>query len=231
MKCPPRRFFWLLFWVGVGLMLGALCMPIVVAPSSRVIRSLMVIKDLQVAIKGFQTEYGRYPLAETGSSQEDLTVDSANSRFLGSLLGDDLQDNPRSISFVDLPMAKAGRGGLVGEKGSFRLLDQWEHPYQVIMDASQDNQVSNPDRRNSDAKIQSEARQWLPSGVAVFSSGVDGVLYTADDITSWRDPPRPPRSTVTLPKLATIIGMVLFVIGIAGILLSRRQPTDPSGAG
>lgn len=154
MKCPPRRFFWLLFWLGL-VMFAMLCFP--VSPGimpARKVKVLAVIKDLQFAIKGFKSEYGRYPLAESEASEEDLAIDSTNSRFLGSLLGDDLQDNSRGIMFVDLPMAKDGRGGLVGDKSNFRLLDEWGNPYEIVMDTNHDNQVRNPDRRNPDPKIQ-----------------------------------------------------------------------------
>lgn len=185
---------------------------------------LAVIKDLQVAIKSFQAEYRRFPLCIAGSQNNDLTVDSANIRFLGSLLGDDLQDNPRGIKFIDLPIANNGRGGLIGAKGSFQLLDQWEHPYRIMLDANGDNQVQNPDRRSTDAKIKSEATEWLPIGVVVFSNGIDGVPHTGDDIPSWRALPPSPRPIVTMAKSMSMIGSILGIIGILGIAFSPKRP-------
>lgn len=232
MKCPPRRFFWLLFWLGVGLMLLdalSFCVSFGTLERARKTRELATIKDLQVAMKGFESEYGRYPLVEANSTQDDLTIDSANSRFLGSLLGDNLQDNPRSITFVELPMAKAGRGGLVGEKGSFRLLDQWEHPYQIIMDANHDGKVWNPDRLNTNPKVQLGSAERLPLAVAVFSLGVDGVPYTEDDVTSWRSGPSTPRPEMIWPKNTLgLMGLLLTMIGAVGIILSRRKPAAHS---
>jgi hypothetical protein len=220
----------LLLWLGLALMLLdalSFCISTTIMERSRKVIVLSVIKDLQVAIKSFEHEYGHYPLSEAGSSKDDLTLDSANNRLIGPLLGDNLQDNRRGIRFIELPIAKNGRGGLVGDQGSFQLLDQWGHPYRIILDTNGDNQVRNPDRSNTDAKIQSVGAEWLPLGVVVFSAGIDGVPHTADDITSWRDPPPTPRPILTLSNVVGLIGMLFAVIGIAGIILAPgKTPLD-----
>ena len=228
MKSPPRRYFWLLLWLGLGLMLLdvlSFCFPAGDPKSLRAIRVLSVVKVLKVAIKAFETEYGRHPLSEAGAIGDDLTVDSANTRLIGSLLGDDLQDNPRGIKFVDLPIARRGSGGLIGDKGSFRLRDEWGNPYQIIMDANRDEKVTNPDHINTNPKIQSNAPEWLPVRVALFSCGIDGVPHTADDMTSWRGGPgiASCRVLVVPPTMIGLIGLIFAIIGAVGIILSPRK--------
>lgn len=193
-----------------------------------------MIKVLQFAIKGFETEYGRCPLSVADSQGDDLTVDSANSRFMGSLVGEDLQDNPRGIKFIELPLAKHGKGGLVGEKGSFRLLDQWGHPYRITLDANRDEQVRNPDRIDPDPTIQAQASEWLPVAASIYSCGMDGTPHTADDITSWRGGPPPSFTTINLldaitwPSAMVLIGFILTIIGAVGIYTSRRPKAEGS---
>ncbi len=233
MKCLPKYCFWLMLCLGLVLMaLGALsfCASSRIMNRARIVRDLAVIKDLQDAITFFESEYGRYPSAGADSTTNDLTVDSANTRLVASLLGDDLQDNPRGIKFIDPPIAKNDCGGLVGERGSFRLRDMNGHPYQVVLDASRDKKVRNPDHANIDAKIQSESREWLPTSVAIYSCGFDGKPQTADDITSWRAPPPAPREFKIGPRVNVLVSALLTLIGAAGILTSRKPRAEHSAA-
>ena len=175
--------------------LASMAFPVItgVMNRARKVRTQAVIKDLQVAIKAYQTEYNRYPSDATG---EDETLQTnSDSPLIAILLSSDSQEesggkNPRGIKFIDLPMAKNGRGGLIGQdEDSYQLVDEWEQPYTVIMDTNGDEKIENPDVQNSDSKISSGAPAQLPVGVAVYSFGPDGKTNNSpsqDDITSWR---------------------------------------------
>ena len=107
--------------------------------------------------------------------------------MLKILLGENEQKlNPRQITYIEPPMGKNGSGGLVGNEGSYGLMDSWGKPYQVVMDANYDNKISNPDSRNEDRSISSGAPANLPIGVIVFSYGEDKKPNTKDDVASWR---------------------------------------------
>ncbi len=184
----------LLVVITIIIILAGMAFPVVtgVMEKARKVRTLAVIKDLQVAIKGYQTEYNRYPSSETGS---DVETDTKKSALVPILMGADGQAkmNGRDISFIDLPMAKNDRGGLIGQdEDSYQLVDEWSNAYQVIMDTSGDGKVKNPDTGNEDSTISSGASTQLPSGVAIYSYGPDGAppkskrSPSKDDITSWR---------------------------------------------
>jgi prepilin-type N-terminal cleavage/methylation domain-containing protein len=155
---------------------------------ARKVKVMAVAKDLQVAIKSYQTEYNRYP----GPSGADTTVDTRTDTNLVSILlggaGTGAITNPREIKFLDLPIAKNGVGGLVGTGGAagYTLVDEWGQGFTVIMDTDYDNQIDNPDTSNSDPKISSGASPQLPTGSAVYSNGSDKKKSTKDDIVSWR---------------------------------------------
>lgn len=183
----------LLVVITIIIILAGMAFPVVtgVMEKARKVKTLAVIKDLQVAIKGYQTEYNRYPSSETGN---DVEIDT-RSELIPILMGSDSQTkmNGRDISFIDLPMAKNDRGGLIGQdEDSYQLVDEWSNAYQVIMDTSGDGKVRNPDTENEDSSVSSGASTQLPSGVAIYSYGPDGAppksktSPSKDDITSWR---------------------------------------------
>ena len=171
--------------------LASMAFPVIngVMERARKVKVLSVIKDLQVAIKGYQTEYNRYPSTTTGS---DTKVQTLAGDLISTLLASDSQQaagklNPRGIKFIDLQVAKNGKSGLVGENAdNYALMDEWGNPYTVIMDTNGDEKIENPDVSNQDSKIKSGAPAQLPFGVAVYSFGADKKEFTKDDIASWR---------------------------------------------
>ncbi len=182
----------LLVVISIIAVLASMAFPVVtgVMEKARKVRTLAMIKDLQVAIKGYQTEYNRYPV-ETFQSDSEIRTEEGNT-LIPILLGSDNQTtmNGRDITFIDLPMAKNGRGGLVGQSAdNYYLVDEWGNPFFVIMDSNGDGKIRNPDTSNDEPTISSGASTDLPNGVAIYSSGPDGAKKTApskDDITSWR---------------------------------------------
>lgn len=175
----------LLVVITIIAVLAAMAFPVTTAvlERARKVQTRAVIKDLQVAIKAYQTEYNRYPSSSTSDATE-LT----DGQIVNILLGTRIDNfNTREITFIDLPMAKSGRGGLVGNTGEYQLLDNYGNPYIIMMDTDYNNRLTNPDAGNSDSTISSGASAELPMGVAVYSYGKDGTPQTKDDITSWRN--------------------------------------------
>lgn len=171
--------------------LASMAFPVVngVMARARKVRALAVIKDLQVAVKAYQTEYNRYP-SMSASADERVITDTGD--LIATLMAGESQQaagklNPRGIKFIELPVAKNGRGGVVGTSpDDYKLVDEWGKPYVVIMDSNGDEKIENPDIGNGDSKISSGAPPQLPFGVAVFSYGPDAKEFTQDDVTSWR---------------------------------------------
>ncbi len=168
-----------------------------------------VLKDLRVAIASYQVDYNRYPvnpsMLSSASSGQDIPAlpTDENSGIVAALTtlttsssggagggGGSVNLNPRSIKYIDLPIAKNGKFGLVNAQPPYRLVDLWGSLYYVLLDTNGDLQVANPDLGNSDPKISANAisppPKMLPLEVAVYSWGQDLKYQTPDDIVSWR---------------------------------------------
>lgn len=159
-----------------------------------------VIKDLRIAIGGYLVEYNRYPVDSSllsGSDGEDAPEMQTDEKtgIVDALMSTSSSDsksnlNPKDIKFIDLPLAKNGMFGLVNAQPPYKLTDLWGQTYRVLLDTNGDKQVKNPDLQNSDPKISqnptSPPPQKLPTEVAIYSTGLDKVASTADDVVSWR---------------------------------------------
>ncbi len=164
-------------------------------------RTKAVMKDLQVAIGHFRTEYNRFPVDLTGTTGGDdidpiITNDSNNLISVLMAMVDPNAGspnlNPRGIKFIDLAIAKnnssfgivntgSGSGG-----GNVRLVDIWGMPYRIYLDTNLDNRIENPDAQNVDQRISARAPQYLPTSTAIHCLGPDKIINTRDDIVSWR---------------------------------------------
>ena len=177
----------LLVVITIIAILAGVAFPVVngVMARARKLKTLAVAKDLQVAIKSYQTEYNRLP----GEPGADATINTTDTAFVAILIGEPgtgTYTNPREIKFADFPIAKGKKGGLDGVIGSQSLMDDWGYPYTVILDSNYDNRITNPDTSNSDPGISSGAAPELPISIAVYSNGADKQASTKDDVTSWR---------------------------------------------
>ena len=169
-----------------------------------------VLKDLRIAIGSYQVEYNRYPVnpamlasASGGQDIQALPTDE-NSGIVGALTtlttagsgsgggggGSTGTLNPRGIKFIDLPIARNGKFGLVNPQPPYKLVDLWGTVYYVLLDTNGDKQVNNPDLGNSDPKISantiSPPPKMLPLEIAAYSWGQDLKMQTTDDVVSWR---------------------------------------------
>lgn len=170
-----------------------------------------VLKDLRVAITSYQVDYNRWPVnptllsaASSGQDVQALPTDE-NSGIVGALTtlttsssggsgggsgGGTVNLNPKNIKFIDLPIARNGKFGLMNAQPPYRLVDLWGTVYYVLLDTNGDLQVTNPDLNNSDPKISANAisppPKMLPLEVAIYSWGADLKAQTPDDVVSWR---------------------------------------------
>ena len=155
-----------------------------------------VLNDLKIGIDQYQTDYNRFPVDSnvTGSAGEDapeLLTDGSNA-LVDTLMGippassGAMDLNPKRSIYSQFAPANNGRHGLVGASRPYKLADMYGQPYHILLDTNGDNQVKNPDASNTDPKISANQAAYLPTKVAVYSSGKDLAPHTSDDITSWR---------------------------------------------
>ncbi len=182
--------------------LASLAVPVTnkVMENANNLRIKATMKDLQVAIGHYRTEYNRFPVDMTGSSggedMEPITT-NGNSDIIKTLMAlsdpsDDSSLNKRNIKFIDLPYAKNGQSfGIIDTSGGsgggqVQLVDIWGQPYQILLDTNYDNRITNPDTSNVDQRISAKAPQYLNASSAVHCYGADKIVNTKDDIVSWR---------------------------------------------
>ncbi|MCP5557425.1 MAG: hypothetical protein H7A55_06695 [Verrucomicrobiaceae bacterium] len=186
---PPkvRRIFWVMGALALG---GVFVLGLQVRRSMNISRHHPRIQgqvmQIKTAIGNYQTDYNSFPVSP-GATETPIPTDATNP-LVTILMGIPVGDlNPKEIRTLDAPIGMNNRGGLIDAgDGKWSLYDSWGNPYRVIMDIDYDNVIPNPDVKNSDPKIRSEAPPELPTQVMVYSAGPDGVFLTKDDIVSWR---------------------------------------------
>lgn len=210
---PKRTGFTLIELLVVIVIIGVLASLVIsqankLMADGRKLQVQTVLKDLRVAIQSYQVDYNRYPvnpsLLSAASSGQDIQAipTDENSGIVSALTsvsasgsgggatGGATNMNPKDIKFIDLPIAKNGKFGLVNPQPPYKLVDLWGTPYYVLLDTNGDKQVINPDLNNADPKIAqntiSPPPKMLPLEIAIYSWGQDLQAQTADDVTSWR---------------------------------------------
>lgn len=184
----PRRIlgvvwhYFLLLLVAGLLLLGWMLSSSIDAHNRRVRSSLnggRMAKGLEIGIKGYQTEYHRYPLA---AGRSDDKAFEAKGTPLKCLMGEDAEHNPRKVRFYDPPLARNGKGGyFIDGAGVPLLVDDYGNLFWICIDYDNDGVIGNPAAgyRNEPAS--------LSSGVLIYSAGEDGNLSTwKDNVTSWQ---------------------------------------------
>lgn len=156
----------------------------IVLRKGRELQAKAAIKGLEVAVKGFQTEYNRFP--NIGSASDDTPIDTAADALLVDALiakeTDGTKLNPREIRFYEPPNQK----GNTGYNPTSRLLtDPFGKGlgYQIQMDYDGDGQIPNP----------YDAANDLTTSVIVYCAGVNGIWNKGsnvkskefDDLKSW----------------------------------------------
>ncbi|CAN5915657.1 hypothetical protein BH11VER1_BH11VER1_18190 [soil metagenome] len=149
---------------------------------ARALKAKSAIAGLLIAIKGYQTEYNRYPIS-TGKTS-DVTINTAEAEgiaFLKSLLANDAIDNPKRSKFYEVPgLAKNGINGYDAATGA--LFDPWGNGYEIVIDYDQDGKVKTP-------YPVSDGAPEIPMGTIIYSAGrnrtIDDGPTKTDDLKSW----------------------------------------------
>ena len=171
----------LVVWLGIAIM-QSLMMRTDSRPGTP---TLIVLKDIQVALNNWCTEYKDWPLQRGEAIKQDIELE-VRGELSAALLGESVAGNTRGIQFVNVNAAKQKKPGVVSDEGEMRLVDQWGCTLRVVLDGDGDRKLVNPDVKNSNEEIRSTAPEQLRTRVAVFSAGKDGVFFTRDDLVSWR---------------------------------------------
>lgn len=185
--------------------LASLAVPVtnIVMARANALRVKSTMKDIQVAIGHYRTEYNRFPINpdDAGSGETDLEpflTDGTTQPLINILMANvdtgsgGANMNPRQIKFLDLPYAKNNLFGIIDPSGGagggtpVQLVDVWGLPYMIALDTNYDNRVDNPDKQNNDMVISGKAPEKLSVTSAIYSYGPDKQQFTKDDITSWR---------------------------------------------
>jgi prepilin-type N-terminal cleavage/methylation domain-containing protein len=156
------------------------------------------VVQIVTAVNAFYTEYGRYPLVSTittdafygtlptggilpagctNAGTNDVLLDVLRNNTTGSNAATVATLNPRQIVFISPGGAKnttPPRGGIVVAGTSLgQYFDPWGSPYAIEIDGGYDNLVSNP---YSDSDGSAGATPSLTQGLIAYSYGKNGKL-------------------------------------------------------
>lgn len=81
---------------------------------------MRTVKDAQAALNNRITEYGELPLLRGERLTEDFEGE-VRGEIVAALLGEPVAGNKRAIQFLDMPLAKPMRAGLVDQEGELRV--------------------------------------------------------------------------------------------------------------
>jgi prepilin-type N-terminal cleavage/methylation domain-containing protein len=170
--------------IGIIAILATIAIPTgnIVLKKARELQAKTAMKGLEIAIKGYQTEYNRYPLAVADIEDTKVydTGDAADGGpLLTALMAQDNTTNPRRVRFYDPPAAKSGMNGYDSTAGT--LTDPWGNGYMVQIDYDGDGVIADP----------FDDTQTLSAGVIIYCNGADKTASTgsatkSDDIKSWQ---------------------------------------------
>jgi prepilin-type N-terminal cleavage/methylation domain-containing protein len=167
------------------------------------------LTQIVTAVSAFYTEYGRMPIPSSeadgsaGYTYGDTSQGAKHAndwlfnvlRPMSGLSGDQLNENPRLISFITPPIAKDSanpRNGLAqsGVKVG-QWCDPWGTPYNIRLDSGYSNWVStNPPYQNAPTwdGVNGSVTAWSygkDTKLGANGSG-DGTASGFDDVLSWQ---------------------------------------------
>ncbi len=147
------------------------------------------MSSLIVGIKGYQTEYNRFPAQPATATTSTPIELKGNNAILPALMVNKLAtpsaENPRQIPFFEPATAKGGQNGYDTD-GSFK--DPWSRPYWVLIDYEGNGYIPNPYKGKKASGGLTEPDN-LTTSVIVYSYGADKQDGTrqdnSDDVKSW----------------------------------------------
>ena len=148
------------------------------------------VTQIVTAVNAFYTEYGRYPIDSTITTDAAATFGAGGSTsksVLDELRAKSTSLNTRQIVFISPPedATQASPKGKIGSDNQFH--DPWGNAYSIRIDADYDNQVANPYGSSGGA-----GADPIRQGVIGWSLGKDSTLgkngsfTNSDDVISWQ---------------------------------------------
>ena len=147
------------------------------------------LTQIVTAVNAFYTEYGRYPTSATTDASATYGPGGStaeNGGLFSELRATSTTLNTRQIVFISPADAKDQnnpRSGIKTSTGGY--YDPWGSEYALALDATYDNQITNPYTADTGA-----GPTTLRQGVIAWSIGKDktqGTSFTAsDDVISWQ---------------------------------------------
>jgi prepilin-type N-terminal cleavage/methylation domain-containing protein len=154
------------------------------------------LTQLLTAINAFYTEYGQYPVAaQSGADAADYaTTTDANAAVVMDVLrvpaAAPVQPlNPRSIVFLNVPVAKNTANPLGGIGTTFRAwYDPWGKAYQFRIDNNYNGLLPNPYSSNAGPlpNLNAGCIAWCLGKDKTGGSGDKNAAPAADDVLSWQ---------------------------------------------
>jgi prepilin-type N-terminal cleavage/methylation domain-containing protein len=154
------------------------------------------VTQIVTAVNAFYTEYGKYPLPASATSDAAATYGSSNSN---KALFDELRGvintlNTRQIVFLSPPEAKDPanpRSGIAGTSSpkAGEYFDPWGSSYFVSIDWNYDNEVLNPygaDKGAGPANIRQGVLSWSLGKDQALGKAGNNIYTGSDDVISWQ---------------------------------------------
>lgn len=161
----------------IGILIGLLFPAIKAAiEGARRAQALTACKQIETAIKAYYNDYGRFPMQSTAAGDWNYltTAPGTHVALMNCLRGLDAVNNPRNISYLDVPEKSLSSGS---------MLDPWDNAYQIRADW------------NMDKMLTVLGLTYTNMPVAVWSAGPDGLTGSdttttthtnnLDNVTSW----------------------------------------------
>ena len=212
----PRRsgftLIELLTVIAIIAILMGLLFPAIIAAKNTARKAQAKNDEAQIvtAVKAYYVDYGQYPVNPDGGTTTppaDLTYGNTAGtpaatytndklfnvlRMITGLNGTQLAENPRNISYLDIPFAKSTttpKEGIGSADGVY--YDPWGKPYNVRLDSTYQGYVDIPYTNTA-----TSTDNKLTTGVVVWSYGPDTQFGAAgspdgsnskfDDVLSWQ---------------------------------------------
>jgi hypothetical protein len=147
-----------------------------VLANARSLQTRAAMKGLELAVKGYQTEYNKLP--ETGGTDETMFEESKGP-LLDILMAKDTEKNPRQIQFYapPSPSPDGKRGGIINTDGKLEVRDSFGTLCRIHFDWNSDGKIPDPEHPGS----------IIAEPVIIYSAGPDLDYSTwKDNVTSWK---------------------------------------------
>lgn len=160
----------------------------IVIRKARELQAKAQMKGLEIAIKGYKTEYLRLPSADSNNLTEDNqpydTAGEDGKNLMDVILAVNPLRNPRQIRFWEPPAAK-GDAGYTPDAG---LRDPWgKHGYMIVLDYSNDGRIVNPYTSETEAdELTADVILYCAGANTTFEESGSTSGKRIDDVRSWQ---------------------------------------------